>query len=170
MIRKLLRKIINKSYCRIEEIDLVNNKIVIYCPNVDTAIKFSFDEIINDDVIITNLISKHAAWIGYYYGRYYRELLNNNMAQCPTKTFALNATTEQQGLVINMINRQGEIIYYDDEAPHTISPVNALKDEKLMMRFNAMNACYIGILAGVASSKNKITANKKSRAELRLVK
>src|SRR3990167_8392924 len=67
-------------FCNIEEIDLSQNTVSIHCKGVRTPIKFTFDEIINDDIILSNLSPKHASWIGYYYGKYYSDLITTKNA------------------------------------------------------------------------------------------
>src|SRR3990167_11499806 len=62
--------------CRIEAIDLNTKIIIIHCSGISAPIKLTFDEIINDFIMLSNFASKHASWIGYYYGKHYNELLN----------------------------------------------------------------------------------------------
>jgi len=61
----------NKPLCHIEQIDMVKKIIIIYSRGVSAPIKFTFNEIIQDIVVISNLSSQQASWIGYYYGLFY---------------------------------------------------------------------------------------------------
>src|SRR4029077_19362622 len=76
IIRKT--KLDEKPLCSLEEINLHHKTISINCKGVRVPIKLKFDEIINDFVILANLSSKHASWVGYYYGKYYSGLITQN--------------------------------------------------------------------------------------------
>lgn len=153
--------------CRIEEIDLIKNIIVIHCRGVEAPIKLSFDEIINDTEMLSNFSSKHASWIGYYYGRYYHELLSKKCNY--SIPFGLSGN-HQAKCNITMVNRQGYIIYIDkkENTIQTMLPINILANESLILRFDPIQACYIGILSGISKAKMKI--HKPSSRQLRLVK
>lgn len=163
-----------KPLCRIEEINILKKTIVIHCRGVEGSVKLSFDEIINDPVMLSNLSSKHASWIGYYYGKHYcnliREKQKNNAS--PNFDFSINRFPSQ--LVITMLNRQNDLVCLDKEnnTTCTISPVSAMANERLIKKFDSIQACYIGILAGTSNSKkiNRSPLSNSNIPHLRLVK
>jgi hypothetical protein len=106
---------INKKthICRIEEINISKKIIVIHCRGIDAPIKMRFDELVNDSIMLSALSPKHAAWIGYYYGIYYCDLLVGNKF-CDAK-FDFSLDDSQECFRIVMLNRRGDIIYTDEK-------------------------------------------------------
>lgn len=157
-INSILYKALDRknAACRIEEIDLIKNRIIIHCRGVNAPVKLTFDEIINDFVLLSNLTSKYASWIGYYYGKYYYNLTEKHHNILSNLEFSIEDTPGK--LSITMLNRKGDLICHDRDhnTSRTISPVNAMIQEKIIMSFNSIEACYIGILAST-SKKNIIS-------------
>lgn len=142
-----------KALCRIEEIDLVNNKMVIYCRGTEATIHLSFDQIINDVAMISNFAPKHASWIGYYYGKYYAAMLNKKSNySAPFDAFTHDGHEE---FCIKMLTRQGLLAYLDKKTNELnyMRPIRIMATDHLITKFNPLQACYIGILSGIAKSK-----------------
>lgn len=159
--------------CNIEGIDLFNKKISIHCKGVRTPIMLTFDEIINDSMILANLAPKHATWVGYYYGKYYYDLIRNNAKYHDSSNlnFSINSTSGKFKLV--MLTRNRELIYHDqNDHPHVISPIKAATQNHLISRFDPIQACYIGILAGASHARKQKLISKKplKNTQLHLVK
>ena len=173
-IKKFIKhKIIReKPLCSIEEINLTKKTIIIHCRSIDAPIKLMLDEVINDPAILANLSSKQASWIGYYYGKYYRELLREENNCSNIFNFTIDESLEKCNIV--MLNRHGNLIYSSrvDNITHTISPINALRSENIIMQFTPIQACYIGILAGTYNLKkcNQKTFSPLSKAQLKVIK
>ena len=159
-------------FCRIEELDLNNKIITIHFRGINAQIKLTFDEIINDSVILSNLAPQQASWIGYYYGKHYSDLINKNSNYANFFDFSID--DQDEIFHILMINRHGHIIYSnkDNNKTNTISPTDAIKNENIINKFSSIQACYIGILAGTASNKisEKKTSTLISNTHLKLVK
>ena len=162
-IKSIKSKIISEvTLCRIEEINLTEQTIVIHCRGIGAPIKLTLDEIINDSIILANLSSKQASWIGYYYGKHYSESINKENGYPNILNFTIDEEPGKNNII--MLNRHGHLIYSSqDKNTHTISPINAMRSENIIRQFTSIQACYIGILAGI-SNKNKI--NHKSSAHL----
>lgn len=162
----------NSSLCHIEEIDLVRNVIVIHCRGVDAPIKLSFDEIINDSVMLSNFSSKHASWIGYYYGKYYKGLVNQKR-HCNIP-FSFSQTTPHEKCSVTMVTRHGNLVYVNHatNTTHTMHPIRIMANKDLIMRFEPMQACYIGILSGISEEKisNPKSSSLPRAMQLKLVK
>ena len=157
--------------CRIEAIDLNTKIIIIHCSGISAPIKLTFDEIINDFIMLSNFASKHASWIGYYYGKHYNELLNKRGNYDVFSDFSID---DQSGKFnILMLDRHGNVIYLnkDNSTTCSISPVNAITNEHIISKFTPIQACYIGILAGTSTRKmhEKKILSYSSKAQLKLV-
>jgi hypothetical protein len=61
----------------------------------------------------------------------------------------------QKSFSIVMLNRQGDIIYTDKEARknYVSSPIKIVSNERIIVNFSSIQACYIGILAGTRSKR-----------------
>lgn len=143
----------NNYLCHIEEIDLVKNSIIIHCRGIAAPIKLRFDEIINDSVLLSNFSSKHASWIGYYYGRYYNTMINKQ--SCSSIPFSFTPATSNKRCYITMVTRRGELVYSDNitGAVYTMHPVRVMTSKDIIMHFDSIQACYIGFLSGVSKDK-----------------
>lgn len=76
----LLKK--SKPLCSIENIDIFNKTISIRSLGLMTTINYHLKDIIDDDVVLANLSPMHSSWIGYYYGQYYSDLMNDTCDSC----------------------------------------------------------------------------------------
>jgi len=156
-IRFIKYKLTNETiFCHIEEIDLTKRTIVIHCKGINAQIKFTLDEIISDPVILTNLSPTQASLIGYYYGKYYTELIKDNNRYI--MNFSIDESPNKFNII--MLNRNGNLIYSNHENnTHTISPINAMRCINIITQFDSTQACYIGILAGINAHKKAIKAH-----------
>lgn len=155
--------------CRLEEINLEKKVIIIYCRGISSPIKLSLEEAIYDTMILSNLTPKQASWIGYYYGKYYKNSMGNKKNQHSLVDFAINE--ESAMFKIKMLDRQGNIIYSHDDQLCTIQPVKAMNDESVINNFAPIQACYIGILAGTSTKKIiESQSHLPNKANLKIVK
>lgn len=155
--------------CRIEEINLERKNIVIHCRGINSPIKLSLDEIIHDSMILSNLSPKQASWIGYYYGKYYKNSINNKKNYNNFIDFSIDEESDK--FKIKMLDRQGNVIYSHDDKFYTIQPIKALNNESIINNFTPIQACYIGILAGTAPKKIiDSRANHANKTNLKIIK
>lgn len=156
-----------KTLCRIEEIDLVNNKIVVYCRGTEATINLSFDQIINDIAMISNFSPKHASWIGYYYGKYYAAMLGKKSNYNVPFEFLTHEDNEE--FCIKMLARQGLLVYLNKETNELnyMRPIKIMATDYLITKFNPVQACYIGILSGIAASKSTIDKSSSNQNAVR---
>ncbi len=156
-MRDVINKILGKKtyLCRIEKIDFPKKIVIISFRGMNFAIKINFNEIIMDSIILSNLSPKHASWIGFYYGKYYCDMIDkrNPCAAIDNFYFFIESATEKFNSI--MLDRYGDLIYLDIDSniTRTASPINIMRDEKIIMRFDPIQACYIGILAGTSRKK-----------------
>lgn len=164
---------IRAPLCRIEEINLEQKIIIIHCRGVSAPIKLNFNEIISDAGFLSNFSVKQAAYIGYYYGRYYEELLSDTFDKANQKQidFPMDSCSEVSNPIT--LNRFGEVIVSDKVrgAFRAVSPANLIRDNLLLMQFTSVQACFIGILSGTSSAKNPTSkANHPPAVKLTVVK
>ncbi len=162
----------SKNYlCRIEEIDLTKNIIIIHCKWIESPIKLTLDEVINDTDLLSNFSPKHASWIGFYYGKYYNKLISQN--RYSTASLQFNHDESINKFNIQSVTRHGYLIYIDNETNthHSMHPVTIMATNHLINKFNPLQACYIGILSGISKAKLSARAiSNPSNANLKLVK
>lgn len=144
----------DKPLCRLEEIDIIKRRVIIHCRGSSSVIKINLEEMIYDEILISNLPSVQAAWIGYYYGMYYNDFKSFQTEKiCMYESFS-DANCECS---IIMLDRKGNIIYFDktQNINYVSTPLMILKSRDLINKFKPMQAFYIGILSGVSINKNK---------------
>jgi len=140
--------------CRIEEIDFAKKTVLVHCSGIKTPVKLKFNEIMSDFAILSRLSPQHASWVGYYYGHYYTELLQQEIT-LPNFAFELGESKKRYTILLQ--NRQGSISYLDNltNTLCTKRVTDILTTKELIMDFGSLEACYLGFLAGIAASKNK---------------
>lgn len=155
--------------CRIEEINLVKNLIIIHCRGIEAPIKLKFEEVINDAALLSNFSSKHASWIGYYYGKYYNTLIDKK--SCSNIPFSFSPATPHKTHRITMVTRHGDLVYSDNTTGtvYTMHPIRIMTHKDLIMSFDSTQACYIGFLSGIFQAKIKLHSSA-PLAKLELVK
>lgn len=153
-VGKVMRK--QESFCHIEEIDIVKKIVLIHCRGVTMPIKFTFDEIIRDTVMISNLLPQQASLVGYYYGRDYYSLMNGKNNN-ETANFEFSFRDSEKRYKILFQSRHGKISYLDKvtKTTHAKLAINILAELSLISAFDSIEACYIGILGGIFVSKNR---------------
>jgi hypothetical protein len=155
---------IENPLCRIEEIDTFKKTVLIHCQGIEAPIKFRFREIIFDIAILDNLSSLQASWIGYYYGKeYFHELHEDRRSQ--NFEFLQKQTGKRFEIILQ--DRKGNIVYQDKQNKTTfaLTPLKIITHKNLISGFDALQACYIGLLVGIAASKPNL---KKTKPLLRI--
>ena len=154
-IISIKNKRIKNPICRIEEFDFDDKIISLYCRGINSLIKLTLDEIINDSVMLTNLSSKQASWVGFYYGKHYQNLMNEKKYCFNVSNFTIDISSKPEKYNIIMLNRFGHLIYSNQNngLARAVLPINAI-NTNIITQFSPMQACYIGVLAGIFASKN----------------
>jgi hypothetical protein len=162
----------DEALCHIVEIDVARELIVLHCRTVASPIKFKFDEIITDVIMISNLRPEQAALVGYYYGMYCH---NKKAGFNPATDYDFSFADSKKRYQILSQARFGNINYHDKliNEVHIKPVIQILAKRSLIMEFEPLEACYLGILGGVENnrpSRGKKTLSKFENHNLRLIK
>ena len=163
--------ICSNQLCYIKHINVENSEVIFFCRGTNILITLSFEKIINDKEVISNFSPKESSVIGYYFGRYYVTNLNNKVYSITSFDF-IDSNLEND-CIITMIDRNKNIIFSNgkNNVASTLSPTNIFENKQLLNKFGSLQACYIGILSGIDSTKSNRSGNKKStQCNLSLVK
>ena len=60
----------NKCLSRIEHIDIEKQTIIVHTRGINTPLPIKFDALIKEEALLNSFSSRHASYIGYYYGVY----------------------------------------------------------------------------------------------------
>ncbi|MCD6040284.1 MAG: phosphomannose isomerase mannose pyrophosphorylase [Gammaproteobacteria bacterium] len=166
-IRNLIQS--SKPLCRLEDIDIIKRKVVIHCRGISTVIKINLEEIMYDEVLISNLSPVQAAWIGYYYGIHYEEFKLHNNSEIYNNGPPFTDRGGKCSMV--MLDRRGNLVYFDQTKNRNLVaiPLIILKTQSLLQKFSPLQACYIGFLSGLSVSKDQNNITTVSQNKLRLV-
>lgn len=144
------------SHYRLSSIDQDNQTAILHVIQKSIFIKLTFAEIISNTEMIEGLSSKDACWIGVYYGIAVRRALKRkeNLKNIKKPSYLLHHKYGSYKIVCE--NRDGSIgcIHLKTRQELNIDPLSIAKDEGFIKQFDANQACYIGILAGIAMEKN----------------
>jgi hypothetical protein len=159
-----------ESFCHIEEIDTINKTFLIHCRGVTMPISLTFDEIIRDAVMVSNLLPQHASLVGYYYGKHYN-LINSQNSHNKISNFSFRDSDKRYKILFQ--SRDGKISYLDKvtKTTHAKLAISILAALSLIGEFDSVEACYIGMLGGIfVSERNKKQAKISIKHQLALVK
>ena len=151
----------NNQLCYIKHINIENHEIIFFCRGTNVLITLSFEQLIDDQAMISNFSATEAAIIGYYFGRYY--VTNLNKKTYSMTSFNFIESNNKNDCKIIMIDRYKNIIFSNNMNNETnaLSPISIFENKKLLKKFGSIPACYIGILSGIESSKSYQSRNKK---------
>jgi hypothetical protein len=144
------------SRYRIEEIDIKNNKISLYCHFTRGILNTTIMEVILNQEIIKNLPINQAGTLGYLYGKLFcHDGKNIEKITHPKKNECFSLTNSGSQLKINSLDREGVVTFTDINTKEIFkkTPLEIYENEALMNKFDAIQACYIGILAGIFITK-----------------
>ncbi len=147
----------DQPVCRIEEIDTEKRIIIVHSRGVSAPIKFRFDEIINDTVMLSCLSPEQASWVGYYFGMYYENLLKDKKDfHFHPNNFDFASSNYDARCKLMLQDRLGNIFYLDrlTNLTHKRSVISIITTSGVINNFDSIEACYLGILAGIFISKN----------------
>lgn len=163
-------------YYRISSVDPENQTAILHLIHKSIFIKHTFAEIISDPEIIEGLSCQQACWLGVYYGKALRSALDGKtkLKNIKKPTYLLQHKYGCYKIVSE--NRDGtiECIHVKTRKEINAHPILIAEDNTFIKHFDANQACYIGILAGIAMEKNEALSPKEiKRASvpyLRIVK
>ena len=151
---------LKKNYlCRVEDIN--ENGVAIYSRGTRLAMYLNFNTIMNDLYILENCPPKQAALIGFFYGKYYYNMLDQkNHYQAPFNFFKNTSLTKY---LITAIDRKGNLSYLDQNSGLQTAkqPIEIVTNHNLIGQFTSLQAFYIGVLSGITQAKStyKTTVN-----------
>lgn len=158
----------NQCLSRIEDIDTNKKEIIIHTRGVNAPIHLGFEVVIKDEDFLNSFSSRHASFIGYYYGAYFYSY-NKNIYQ--NDFFHCFKSDSSKSHTIHGIDRRGNLIYIDQTTgtENTNSPFQIMADKDLIIKFPPLQSCYIGILAGIYKSKSSKASVNYDVSTLKLV-
>lgn len=143
-------------YYRISSVDPENQIAILHFIHKNIFIKQTFSEIISDPEIIEGLSCQQACWLGVYYGKALRSALDGKtkLKNIRKPNYLLRHKYGCYKIVSE--NRDGtiECIHIKTRKEINAHPILIAKDRTFIKYFDANQACYIGILAGIAMEKN----------------
>lgn len=150
-----------QTLCRIEEVNVTRQQVIIHCRMVNEAIKLTFSEAVANIKLISNLPPTQASWLGAYYGKVLAETAQNinSLKKKHSVPFLLQNTRGRY--TISSEKRSGEIKYYDkiNKIEFIEHPITIASNEYIISEFDPTQACYIGLLAGIYMENKKIKSN-----------
>lgn len=164
-----------ESPLRLEEIDTDARMVVLRSRGARAILKISIAEAVTDPLVLSNLLPMQACWLGYYAGQLYGDLgvvKKNIFSGSRAAEFKLHF--KKGRYKITSQNRRGDIEYIDTHKNviYRDLPLRIARNNAVISHFDPSQACYIGVLAGMEMHKagKRENINKKSKAELRIVK
>lgn len=153
---------------RIEKIDKDNQIVIVYTRGIYIPIYIKFTDAVKDKAFLSSFSSRHASFIGYYYGLYYFNILETYNYN---DDWLNNEFNENQYHLIHGIDRKGNILYLDRQKKclNTLPPTHIMKDIQLIRSFPPIQSCYIGILAGISDYKKTQKKHALNKPNLKLV-
>tara|TARA_R110002126_G_scaffold247974_2_gene390844 strand:- start:4975 stop:5436 length:462 start_codon:yes stop_codon:yes gene_type:complete len=144
----------NSSIASLKMIDQDSLKVSIYFRGCNKTNTFFLCDLVFDTTIISSLPPKSAATIGYYYGINYKKML-------PKKggfSFSLQNEKENIKNQIISIDRSKNIVFSSqlnklERESVKMHPFDIMSNTSLLSNFHPLQACYIGIQAGIKRNR-----------------
>ena len=144
-------------YYRISSIDFDTQTAILHVIHKNIFIKQTFSQLISNTEIIEGLSCQQACWIGVYYGKALRAALNgkNNLRDIKKPTYLLKHKYGRYKIISEY--RDGTIvcIHVKTRKELNVNPLAIAEDDIFIKHFDANQACYIGILAGIEMEKKQ---------------
>lgn len=161
---------------RISSIDIEKQTVLLHIIHKNIFIKQTLRAMIGDPEIIDGLSCQQACWIGVYYGIARRRAVMNtgrNDDRKPSSDLPCLLRYKRGRYKVIRIHREGTVgcVHVKTQRELTVSPIAIAQDEIFIRYFDPNQACYIGMLAGMALEKEKQACEKKHPSSyLRVVK
>lgn len=161
-------------YYRISSIDAEKQTVILHIIHKSIFITLNLADIISDAEIIEGLSCQHACWVGVHYGKALRAALDgkSHLKNIKKPSYLLKHKYGHYKIIGE--NRDGTItcLHVKTKKELIVHPLSIAKDELFISHFDANQACYIGMLAGLAIEKkrSRSSAKQSSVPYLRVVK
>src|SRR3989338_2194085 len=161
----------NKNTCRFVGFNAKRKEAVFRLKMKSTVFKVALFEAVQNTQLIYALTAVEACWLGGYYGRYVRAVMDGRMIGAHDTSFLLSTKTHFQAQYhVISVDRHHVLTYFDyvNKTTHKTHVCEIAYHQDNISRFDNMQACYIGFLAGTIFEK-QCDADKKWMRPLRLV-
>lgn len=120
---------------------------------INSPLHLKFDAIIKEESLLNSFSSRHASYIGYYYGIHSVSSPGVTNAKGYFHCFTDNPVNKY---TIRGLDRHRNVIYMDqiNKNQMTRSPDQIMGLPDIIINFPPLQACYIGILAGINHTKS----------------
>ena len=143
---------------RISSIDSENQTAILHVIHKNIFIKKTFSEIISNLELIESLSCQQACWIGIFYGKALRKALKGTSPLKSIKKPNYLLRHNYGAYKIICENRDGTIgcLHINTRKEINTYPLIIANDNIFINQFDANQACYIGILTGIALEKGEL--------------
>jgi len=127
-------------------------RVKFICRYLRSNFSLPIGEAAHDVKIVSGLAAPQACWLGIQYGQLLRQNNQSNATQKLSRyTFQLKRNIGRYR--INHVDRGGDICFIDriSKLKHTKDPRAIAQSPQFIREFDPVQACYIGILAGMHS-------------------
>ncbi len=148
----------NMLNTHVKEIDIKHNKVVLYARGNTNYLYLDIFEVFYDFQLISAIKSEISVKIGYYCGLNYSQLIHNNNNN---KLFNYSIH-DYNSCICSIISCDRKknisflISYKKMKKESYMSPRQIIGKKGLIEKFHPIQACYIGMLAGIHDSSNNI--------------
>jgi hypothetical protein len=179
-MRQFLKKIkiflcANHNTCRIVDFDVEKQEVIFRLAMKSPVFRLPIIEAIYHSGLVDLLAPLEACWLGGYYGRHISASFQAKTTTPPDKQIKFLWKDSQAQYRVMSLNRHQDICYCDQKNKKifTESALSIANNRYIISKFNATQACYIGVLAGLMMQKTRIPQQMQQKtpplATLRLV-
>ncbi len=148
--------VLKKYKVRLIEVDMSSQDVIFHIRKRALFLKCKLAEAIADISIIEQLNPIDSCWLGGYYGRALRASYEGRLPLKKAEK-ALNFLLDKEDGRYKVIfqNRRGEVGYLDKITKQEFveHPLTIANNKHIISKFEASQACYIGVLAGISLEK-----------------
>lgn len=148
---------LNLSKSALKGFDLNNLTVHIFIRGSRSITDFQLEKIIFEQGILSTLNPYEAALIGYYYGMNYKKMTKKNYIK--NSSFFLKNDDSYKNAIIS-IDRNNCVGFTTNisNRPKQIymQPMHILSQKKIINDFHPVQACFIGISAGIKQVTNHL--------------
>jgi len=156
----------NDFLYKVQDVDTCTDRILLTHGNTGANLTVKLSGIYSDKQIIRNLAQHHCCWLGYYFGRLWRESRTNY--ECVEPDIR---PIEPHRYMIISINRNSEVVYSDSkDGSYQKEDIYFLADSRKITGFSQDDAFYIGFLCGSRAERPIQNIGNKKRPKLKVVK
>jgi len=166
----------NQNTCRLVDFDTQKQAVIVRFKMKSPVFRLPLAEAIYKTELMSMLTPLEACWIGGHYGRLVRASVEGReMLRDVTKMHLFLKESNAPYRILSL-NREQEICYCDRLNQHVFveHPFSIVNNEALISKFDPLQACYIGFLAGMTMEKavqqNRLGQLVKRPVKLRVVR